>query len=266
MKKSRLCLAGLILALASIQIVETSFDASSYDLMADVNRDRVVDVNDLSRLGKAYGSSLVLPSITNKMVATVLSFDKEPPEVENARVAIIDPEVYKDAVDVAHTNSSGIATFDLSSNKNYTAIAWSGSAYNYANFTTNSLGEASVVVLLGEPSIPQTHELPEGWVVVSILDNDTGLPWIPAFNQGVLVTYSLTYNSTGDWSGEEYSYEFLSIGMYVLPVSSLHLHEPLSKWGIGIWDSVGIHWGSCVYSPNEDGCANIVVYAWPVPP
>jgi len=55
----------------------------------------------------------------------------------------MNPEYYYQAVQVEYTNSAGIANFTLNPNSNYTAIAWSKTTYNHANFTTNSLGEAS---------------------------------------------------------------------------------------------------------------------------
>ena len=263
MKKIGLCLVGLILALAFTQIVETSFYASSYDFMADVNRDNVVDVNDLARLGKAYGSSLVLPSIPNKTVVTVLSFDKEPPEVENARVAIVDPETldnqYDNPINVTYTNSSGIATFDLGPDQNYTALTWSGSAYNYANLTTNSLGEASVLILLAEPSLPPVRVLPRGWVVVTVINNQTGSLYVGLC---ILVVDNIEYNPAENcYARTEVVARACYGGVVVLP-PAYPVNNPHSKYGLLFVDQWGYR-NCTVYSPDVNGCTNVVLLVTP---
>jgi len=265
MNKIWLCLIGLILVGSSFQIAASSSNPSSYDVMADVNRDRIVDVNDLSRLGKAYGSNLVLPSEAGKAVVTVLSFGKEPPEIENARVAAVDPELlhnqWENPINVTCTNSSGIATFDLSPNKNYTAIAWSASAYSYANFTTNSLGEASVMILLAEPSMLPVHALPEGWVVVTLLNNETNSLY---FEEMRCAPQEIIFNQTSRRFYSEPIVGGLAIngGVFVIPLDK-SLNKPYSKMGLWIFNVYGTTRGSPTYSPDEDGCANVVVYVIP---
>lgn len=258
MKKIKLYLAGLIVVLVFTQIAVTSSEVSSFDYMADVNRDGIVDIHDLERLGEAYGSSLALPSETNKTVVAVLSFDKQPPEVENARVAIIDPEVFSpffgDAVAVQYTNSSGITTFDLGSNRNYTAVAWRGSAYNYANFTTNLLGEASILIMLGEPSLPPTRALPQGWVIVTFLDNETGSV---IFEEFMIKAYRLWYSFPEGWLSEAITTLHTYGGVIVLS-PELPLNEPYSGYGLRFRRADGLR-GSTTYSPDENGCANVVL-------
>ena len=258
MKKTKLCLVGLIFVLAFTQITVTGSDVSSYDFMADVNRDGIVDVNDLAELGEAYGSSLVLPSENNRTVVIVVSFDKEPPEVENARVAIVDPNALDNQrdnpINVTHTNSSGIATFELGNNKNYTAIAWSGSAYNYANFTTNTSGEASILILLGEPLLPL------GWIVVTLLDNTTGSFYCETMRAQVhrieFSQSSYRFFSEVDSTFNHYG------GVFVIP-PNLGFNEPYSKWRLWIFNINAETMGTPIYSPDENGCANVVVYVNP---
>lgn len=265
MKKGFAVLLCLFLLLVLVPKAVTNPDDSTYDPMADVNRDGIVDIHDLNRLGEAYGSSLVLPSEPSKTVVTVLSFDKEPPEVENARVAIIDPEVYKEAVDVKYTNSSGIVTFDLTPNMNYTAIAWSDSAYNYANFTTNSLNEASVMILLGEPSLPPIRSLPKEWIVVTVIDNETGSVFFTA--EFCLVAYQMDhveFDYPPPYTHFVYNYTnkgvFGYIGVMVIP-PDWQFNEPHSLWALvhfhSVWGYIGCY-GS--YSPDANGCANVIVY------
>jgi hypothetical protein len=272
MKKIGLFLAGLVLIVSFAQMAVTISD-SSYDRMADVNRDRTVDVNDLSRLGKAYGSNLILPTEPSKTVVTVLSFDQDPPEVENAKVAVIDAEMPypfpPEVNNVTYTDSSGIAAFDLSSNKNYTAIAWSSQAHNYANFTTNSQGEASILITLGEPSIPPIRSLPQGWIVVTLLDNETGslvFGWdISPYDDFAVVICSIGLNLTNHrFSSQKVRNLYTLGGVFLIPPSwsGWSFNEPFSKWGLWLVDSVnGYSLGSCVYSPDENGCANAVIYA-----
>jgi len=265
MKKHIICLVGLIAILVSTQVALTTSDLSSYDLMADFNRDRIVDAEDLARLCNAYGSRLVLPSEPNKTVVTVLSFDKDPPEVENARVAIVDPNTLDNQVNnpinVKHANSSGIATFELDSSKNYTAIAWSGSAYNYNNFTTNSLGEASVLILLGEPSLPPIRALLQGWVVVTVLENETGTIVSPGIDFALLI-YRIEF--CGDSFVSEYDYHVFNKGGIVVIPPNLLFSKPYSRWGLVLMDQTGVIWKGCsVYSPDEEGCANVILYVTP---
>jgi len=260
-------MVGLILALAFTQLAVTTSN-NSYDIMADINRDGIVDANDLARLGNAYGSSLILASEPNKTVVTVLSFDKEPPRVENSRVAIIDPEVFgfeSTTVDVDYTNSSGRVAFGLSSDKNYTAIAWSGSAYNYANFTTNSLGEASLLILLGEPSLPPIHSLPPGWIVVTVQNNETGSvifdrEFVIIVNQIEFDPPSFVSTSTGKGVFDETA---PYLGVVVIP-PDWQFNEPHSDWGLVHYHAthgyIGCHG---IYSPDENGCANVIVYVTP---
>lgn len=265
MNKTWLCLVGLILVSSTFQIAVSGSNPSSYDVMADINRDRTIDVNDLSRLGRAYGSNLVLASELGKTVVTVLSSEKEPPEVENARVAVFDPELFDewfggDARDAKYTNSSGTAIFELDPDRNFTAIAWSGLSYNYANFTTNSLGEASVLVMLGESALPKE------WVVVTLLDNETGsLFFTGEFEFEVSVQRVTDFQRIGDVFGfisEHVAPCFTFGGAFVLPLDP-RLNKPHSRMGLVFWDIYGNKRCLGFYSPNDDGCANVVVYVTP---
>jgi len=264
MKKHIICLVGLIAILVSTQVALTTSDLSSYDLMADFNRDRIVDADDLARLCNAYGSSLVLPSEPNKTVVTVLSFDKDPPEVENATVAIIDTGVFTewfgDAVDVKYTNSSGIATFELDCNNNYTTIAWSTSAYNYANFTTNSYGEASVLILLGEPSLPPIRELPKGWIVITLVNNETG---ILHFKGAMAVEQIVRFDEAEhSFISENVAWLITDGGVIVVPPDK-PCNEPHSTWGLWLIYPTGEFVGFSVYSPNENRSANVIFLVTP---
>lgn len=264
MNKTWLCLVGLILVSSYFQIDVTGSDSSSYDIMTDINRDRTIDVNDLNRLGRAYGSNLVLPSEPGKTVVTVLSFDREPPEVENARVAAVDPDLLyhqvENPINVTYTNSSGIATFDLSPSNNYTAIAWSGSAYNYVNFTKNLQGDASVLILLGEPSMPPLHALPQGWIVITFIDNTTGSLY---FYEMAMIYYDLEWvGGSSGWSAELVMITYAHGGVFVTPPYS-PINQPYSRMGLGVVDRHGDIAGCSVYSPDKDGCANVVVYVTP---
>lgn len=162
-----LCLS-LVVVLVPIAI--TNPDISTYDPMADVNRDGIVDVNDLSRLGQAYGST-GLAYQENKTVITVFN---ETGPIENARVAVFSIAGYEDVGEnpknISYTDSFGIADFTLDANANYTVIVWSGADYNYADFTTNLVGEASVSILIGKG----TKHLPTCWVTVSIINRTSG--------------------------------------------------------------------------------------------
>lgn len=260
-------LVGLFLVMSFV-VAENGI--GPYDLMADVNRDGTVDILDLTQVGQAYGSNLTLAHEVNRTVVTVLSFDRNPPEVENARVAIFDPETflsyYGDAAAVNYTNSLGIATFDLDADKNYIAIAWSGSAYNYANFTTNSFGEACVLILLGELSLPPIRALPKGWVTVTLLDNETHELQFKG-EYLLSVDYITGYEMV---EGERrFILERIALlwsegGILALP-PDLQLNGPHSKWGLVLWYGDGTIVSLGTYSPDEIGCANVVLYVAPLP-
>jgi len=235
-------------------------------LPTDLNRDGTVDILDLTQVGQAYGSNLTLAQETNKTVVTVLSFDKSPPEVENARVAIVDPTTIDDQNDnpipVGFTNSSGIVVFRLGPNKNYTAVAWGETNYNYANFTTNSLGEASILIILGEPTNPIKY-LPSGWVMITLLDNETG-----QINHELLgiIVQEFAWNLTGHtwyWIATRDGFTG-TFGVVLLRTWCL-VNKPHSNMGIYVIDPYGNDRGSCVYSPDENGCANVILYVTPPP-
>jgi len=159
-------LVGLFLAMS---LVVAQDNIGSYDRAADVNGDGIVDILDLTQVGQAYGSNYTLGSEVNKTVVTVVSFVKEPPEIQDALV-VINPGEYASA---AITNSSGVAVFDLLANSSYTAYAWSGGACNNVGFSTNSWGEASVLITLGEPLMPMIRNTPQGKVLLTFRNNVT---------------------------------------------------------------------------------------------
>jgi len=257
---------GLVGLFVFVSFAVAEDNIGPYERIADVNKDGTIDILDLVEVGQAYGSNLTISSEPNKTVVTVLSFDKEPSEVENATVAIFDPELYRVAIDVQYTNSSGIATFELGSDKNYTAIAWYDLAYNYANFTTNSLGESSMLILLGEPSTPPIRSLPSGWIVVTVQNNETGSI---VFDYGfvILVHHIEVEPGKGFFSTSMNKGVFVEtepyLGVLVIP-PDWQFNEPYSQWGL-----LHVHWSEgyigCygVYSPDENGCANVVLHVNP---
>lgn len=241
-------LVSVLLVSVLLPIATTSPDISTYDPLADVNRDRVVDVDDLYRVGQAYGSSQTLPFQQNKTVVYVYQLESDPPEVEGARVAIIDPAVCGDAVNVSYTDSSGIASFTLNSNSNYTAIAWSNTTYNYANFTTNEYGEASVIIKIGFP------DLPHDWVVNQIVDSSSG-----TLVQGTLDIYwfRLVLNPTGGWDVLHTSFGSTDLGVFVC--DPLWGVNETGHWVAFVFDSMG-YLTETGFSPDENGTANVVIY------
>lgn len=163
---------GLVSLFLAMSLAVAEDNIGPYNRAADVNGDSVVDILDLTAVGQAYGSNYTLASEANRTVVTVLSFAKNPPEIEMAVVAI--PIAYWHPYPlVSVTNSSGTAVFELSSNTTYTAYAFYDDAYNYANFTTNFRGEASVLVVLGLSSCPVIRNLPPRTLVFAFRDNVT---------------------------------------------------------------------------------------------
>ena len=170
-----LCLVGLFLVMSFV-VAEDSI--GPYNPIADINKDGVVDIMDLVEVGQAYGSNYTLMHQANKTTVTVLSFENDNfSYVEDALVAIFTPGASEEYALYSYTDSSGTAAFQLSPNSTYVAIAWNTTrnAYNYASFTTNLLGEASVAIWLNYyPQSSPIRSIPQGWLVILILDNSTG--------------------------------------------------------------------------------------------
>lgn len=261
-------LASIVLGfvLLSSTFIGMTTSSATYNPVSDVDKDWDVDIFDIVKVAGAYGSkyTFVTPE-ANETIITVLSLGESPPEVGNARVTVIDPAFSAgwDAVVVDYTDLSGIVRFELSPNKNYTAIAWSGSAYNYVNFTTNLLGEASVLILLGEMPTPVIRQLPTGWVVVTLM-NETGFV-SPVDEFGLIVQRLELDPLTHNWLYmEEICSGTTSKGVLALR-TSLPVNVPHSNRGIFLIDQYGNHRGSCVYTPDENNCANIILFVTPPP-
>jgi len=60
----------------------------SYNPSADVNKDEVVDISNLTEVGQAFGSNYSLRTEENRTVVTLLSFARDPPEIEGALVTL----------------------------------------------------------------------------------------------------------------------------------------------------------------------------------
>jgi hypothetical protein len=196
-------LVGLFLAMTLV-IAEDSI--GPYNPIADVNKDGVVDILDLVEVGQAYGSNYTLMHQANKTTVTVLSFENNNYSyIENALVAVF-PQGGEGQWN--YTDSYGIVAFGLIANSSYVAIAWDStrSNYNYANFTTNSFGEALVTIWLGYyPSSSPIRSIPRGWFVITFLDNTTGKPYMESgyyVNARFLDVYNTTSDNwiiTGPW-------------------------------------------------------------------
>jgi len=256
MEKIRLCLVGLILVLGFTQVVETVPQLSSYNPVADVNRDGIIDVFDLIKVAIAFGSTQTLPTQSNQTVVYVYQIETEPPEVQNARVAIIDPDCYYQAVHVGYTNSSGLVNFTLNPNSNYTAIAWSKTTYNYANFTTNHYGEATVIVQLGYPN------LPPHWVAITMINRTSGeLGLNPDLGA---VVEELVYNYPGNnFTGVALASIILVPfkGVFIVGpwAPAVPMTEPGKSYAVILFIPAGPV-ATPVYTPDENGNANVITY------
>lgn len=180
--------------------------------------------------------------------------------VENARVAVVDPNFgypgYQ-AVQTKCSGSDGLTNFTLVPNKNYTAIAWSKTTHNYANFTTNSFGEASVAIKLGYP------QLPPHWVTITLLNTSSGEFW---FETGALATvlelvwtyvpevHRYFYNWTRVWEClvEPFNGVFIIFGQEAT--------GPGKPYWVAIIEETGDSLGDYAYTPDENGNANVVAY------
>jgi len=253
-------LVGLFLVM-SLVVAEDSI--GPYNPIADVNKDGVVDILDLVEVGQAYGSNYTLAHQTNKTTITVLSFENNNFSfVENALVAVF-PGGGEGQWKC--TNSSGTVAFDLSVNASYVAIAWDDtrSSYNYADFTTDSSGEASVVIWLSYyPESSPIRSIPKGWIVMTFLNSTTGKPLIDTSRWGLDVFVLRFFNSTsGDWVFPGHGCEMGVTRTGILAVDARGWSDPYffkqnmvykGDWGNG---QVGGHF---VYDADEYGGSYVV--------
>ena len=254
MKRAFAILLCLVLLLVLVPRALTNPDGSTYDPMSDVNRDKTIDAYDLNRLGKAYGSTQTIPTQPGKTTIYVYQLETDPPQIENARVAVFNasnpyPYAIK-VVQVSYTNSLGIASFPLNPNTDYTTIVWSRTTYNYANFTTNEAGEASVSLQMCFP------RLPPNWVVITVKNltsNELYEDWV-----SIILCQLLYIESTGKWEIQE-------DGIYILgEISGIGICA--YDWGIiapSHWVALADHYGYLAeagYTADENGNANVVIY------
>jgi hypothetical protein len=253
MNKIILGMISLIFVLLFAQVAETSTSGPQYDLRADSNRDGVIDVLDLARLGNAYGSIHSPVYQPNKTIVQVLSLESDPAEVENARVAIIDPNSMYQAVQVGYTNLSGLVDFTLNTNANYTAIAWSSSTYNYANFTTNAYGEASISMRLSYP------HLPPNLVPITFVNTTSGA--LVETSPFVVARVSeLVWDSTRQVYVPSYAYSFGVAPFKGILIFWPPATTPSRNYIVTLMNMYGIVIGRAAYTPDENGNANVVVY------
>jgi hypothetical protein len=265
-----LCLIGLFLAM---QFVVAHDNIGPYDRAADVNRDGIVDIIDLTQVGQAYGSNYTLRSQANTTVITVASFAMSPPEVENTRVAIFSrwpTGGWTKAISFEYTNASGIAVFELSPNSSYRAVAWRtipeehSSSYSYTDFETNSFGEVSSMVVLGEPEVPSVQLLPALSIVFTLLNKTTGLLYDYAGNHFyILVDYSW-YGDDGSWHMDRVIDGFMWITPHVPIFVMGALTAGWMRDGPGGFMIVVKYTdqviGSSAFQLTEDLSANVIIY------
>jgi len=252
---------GLVGLFVAISFVVAEDSIGPYDRMADVNKDCIVDILDLVEVGQAYGSNYTLSAIPNKTVITVLSFVRNPPEIEGALVAIGLDDYHKPLA-WSYTNTSGVAIFDLAPNTSQRVYAWSGSAYNYADFSTNSQGEASVLIVLGEPTATTIRKLPSELVFYTLINGQNGsLYW--SDNELFMDIWKLSAVGSGfppSWNGVEKVAVFCH-GPINYVYSSWGL-EPNMSYGMTIYADLSVI-GSAVFQTDADNSANVIVYVFP---
>jgi len=261
-------LVGLFLVM-SLVVAEDSI--GPYNSMADVNKDGIVDIMDLVEVGQAYGSNYTLAHQTNKTTITVLSYKNGNfSYVENALVAVFPPpdEFARMEGPWNYTNSSGTVAFDLNANSSYVAIAWDSdrSRYNYANVTTNLLGEASVTIWLSYYSSSAIRSIPRGWIVFTVFDNRTGELFKDSAPSGRLEAIARTFTAC-PWANPEFVWNYdddwfgaTQEGGFAVD-SSKCLDSPFSKpntnVAISFWYRTGIV-GNCTFRTDEYGGAYVV--------
>jgi len=256
-----LCLIGLFLAM---RFVVAQDSIGPYNPIADVNKDGIVDILDLVEVGQSYGSNYVLMHRANKTTVTVLSYENDNfSYVEDALVAIFTPGASEESALYNYTDSSGTVAFQLSPNSTYVAIAWNTTrnAYNYASFTTNLLGEASVAIWLNyyQESSP-IRSIPQGWLVILILDNGTGrlasltgMDWF----DGTGERFTANGHEQVSWNGS--SAFFIGIESSVFKAENTYWwNVPLANFACDLGDYHGQYQrGNFTYRTDEFGGAYV---------
>lgn len=252
----------------SFAIAEDSI--GPYNPIADVNRDGRIDILDLVEVGQAYGAEYIPITQPNKTTVTVLSFENNNFSfAENALVAVF-PQGSGMEGQWKYTNSSGTVAFDLSTNSSYIAIAWDStrSSYNYANFTTNSKGEASMIIWLNYfPEASPIRSIPRGWILMTILDNNTGEPytydtlWVLAKN----FTVSVSADPPFSWScWGTYCVGLVDTGLYAVDSSNygigydIPFTRPNVNVAVTFEREPGGEAGNCTFRTDEYGGAYVV--------
>jgi len=257
MKRAFAFMLCLFLLLVLVPRAVTNPDGFRYDPMADVNRDKTIDVHDLSRLGKAYGSTQTVPTQRGKTTIYVYQLETDPPEVENARIAIIDPDFgypWYQACQIGYTDSFGLVNFILNPSKNYTAIAWSRTMYSYANFTTDLFGQGGVAIQLG------SSRLPPNWVTITLINKSSGGLWqepIAIASVGELVYAHPVFEIM--WRSAVSASPFN--GIFV--IGSWDFLNPINEHGKSYCVFVDNPHGTLArpaYTPDENGNANVIAY------
>lgn len=252
------CLVGLFLVMSFV-VAEDSI--GPYNPTADVNRDGVVDILDLVEVGQLYGSTYAPTTQPNRTSVTVLlhAANLSCVPIANALVVVYFDE-FRDSLyggdgSWGYTDSSGMVNFELSGNTSFVAIAWNDdrSMYNYATFTTNPSGEASVTVWLNHLASPcaqpdPSRTIPKGWIVIIVFDNNTGRPYTYAAEQGKFLIlrfkqFELYYNMTLFDIGMWWIFGSYS-GTYAINATSFKERygwyagmAPLTSNVIGVWDA-----------------------------
>jgi len=258
-------LVGLFLAMS---LVVAQDNIGPYDRAADVNGDGIVDIIDLMQVGQAYGSNYTLRSQANTTVITVVSFAMSPPEIENARVAIFGSRYWNNSEDytsVDYTNASGIAVFELNPNSSYKALAWrtipedNSSSFSYTDFETNSFGEASAIIVLGEPAVPSMRLLPACSLLTTLLNKTNGLLY-DSYRYYNLIIYRTWYDGSNWQRREEWN-------AYVNVVHVIHagaetglLRDGLGGFVIVVKSGAQVIGSSAFQLTTEDLSANVIIY------
>jgi hypothetical protein len=275
-KFSALSVVLAVLVLGSFSFIGVTASGTEYDPMSDVDKDLDVDIFDVVRLAGVYGSDFVLPSQPNRTTVTVLSYEEGGIIYENNSLVALFPQLVAMEGVWKYTNATGTVAFDLNPNENYVAMAWSEdrSSYNYVNLTTNSQGEADVVIWLNHWSPPSTQSypirtFPKGWVIISVFDNNTGKPYTYAAEQGQQVMLYFLNFTADPYVDRSFSYgsqpyaALIESGILAIDSKkTLHTNGafyPLSDVAVSICDvsfSPEFSVANCTYRTDEFGGAH----------
>jgi len=237
MKKNRLFLVTLIVALSATLLVPTSSNVSSYDPWLDLNDDGVIDVNDLYILAYIYSTS------GDAMNKTALLLELQA-RIDSLNMSLLTDYYNMTECDVIFVDASGdtiLGYLDVDSGTLYV-----DDVNNRVGIGTTSPG-AKLTVVSGPGSGAATFGGDNSAtgnyaVAMGYSSNASGVYSIAAgwdTNAGGAYSTAMGYESTTIGSGSTaMGFKVIAVGTYSTAIGSNIIVNGLHSFGIGLDDTL----------------------------